>query len=365
MITDLQDLLSYYDGNYSDTYAAVGNATRADDCYTEEVWLTFFETTLLPLLYSLVFVLGVVGNGLMVAVLLRRRRDSLRITEIYLLHLGLADLLLLAVFPFVAAAKQMAGWVFGVPLCKLLSALVCLNLLCGSLLLACISFDRYLAIVHAIPSMHNRRPRTVHLTCALLWLLGLGLAAPELVFANVVDSVYAPQCSYRDQTDGDWMMLSRALTHLLGFFLPLVVMCYCYSTVVLTLRRHSRRKSRRNSQEKQGAVRLALLITAVFCLCWLPYNITKLLGTLVILGPLSHLGCDSPLKPILVVSESLGHFHCCLNPILYAFAGVRFRKELLRLLGRWSICHKCLPVKCSSGASSTDGVTTTTNTKIA
>lgn len=354
---------SFYDSewNYSDSYATVSNETSSDDCHVEERWLTFFQTTLLPLVYSLVFVLGVVGNGLMVAVLLRRRRDSLRITEIYLLHLGLADLLFLAVLPFVAA-KQAAGWVFGEPLCKLLSAMVCLNLLCGSLLLACISFDRYLAIVHAVPSMHNRRPRTVHLTCALLWLLCIGLSAPELVFATVVEhSGYAPQCSHKSLKAGNWMLLSRALTHLLGFFLPLVVMGYCYSTVVVTLCRHGRR----SSLEKQGAVRLALLVTAVFCLCWLPYNITKLLELLVILGPLSHLSCESALKQSLVVSESLGYVHCCLNPILYAFAGVRFRKELLRLLGRWRVCHDCFPAKCSSGTSSSDGVTITTNTKIA
>lgn len=347
--------------NESDAYYAVSNGTESDVCHTEESWLTSFQTTLLPLVYGVVFVLGVVGNGLMVAVLLRRRRDSLRITEIYLLHLGLADLLFLAVLPFVAA-KQTAGWVFGVFLCKLLSSLVCLNLLCGSLLLACISFDRYLAIVHAVPSMHNRRPRTVHLTCALLWLLCVGLSAPELAFATVVEnSVYGPQCSHGDLEAGNWMLLSRTLTHLLGFFLPLVVMGYCYTSVVLALCRHGRR----SSLEKQGAVRLALLVTAVFCLCWLPYNLTKLLDLLVILGPLAHLRCDSALKQSLVVSESLGYVHCCLNPILYAFAGVRFRKELLRLMNRWSVCQACLPAKCTSGISSSDGVTITTNTKIA
>ncbi|XP_062394099.1 C-X-C chemokine receptor type 5 [Sardina pilchardus] len=347
------------DYNYSSSYEDESNGTYEYDCAPEEGQLRLFQTVLLPLVYSAVFLLGVAGNGLMVALLLRRRRGSLRITEIYLLHLGLADLLFLAALPLLAA-KQASGWLFGVVLCKLLSALVSLNLLCSSLLLACISFDRYLAIVHAVPSVHSRRPRTVHLTCGLLWLLCVGLAAPEAAFATVVDAGGAgggPQCSYAGLDGANWTLLSRALTHLLGFFVPLGVMAACYSAVVRTLCR------RRHSLEQRGAVRLALLVTAVFCLCWLPFNLTKLLELLVILGPLAQLGCAAALKQSLVLSESLGYVHCCLNPVLYAFAGVRFRKELLRLLGRWKVCHRCVPAHCSSRVSSSDGVTTTTTVK--
>ncbi|KAG5271111.1 hypothetical protein AALO_G00176010 [Alosa alosa] len=350
---EMEDFSYENEFNYTSSYDAERNGTNWGLCSAEESWLQHYQTVLLLLVYALVFVLGVAGNGLMVVVLLRRRRSSLRITEIYLLHLGLADLLFLAALPFMAA-KQAAG----VFLCKMLNTVVSLNLLCSSLLLACISFDRYLAIVHAVPSMHNRRPRTVHLTCGLLWLLCFVLSFPEAVFTTVLDDpVYGPRCSYEGLEGGTWMLLSRTLMHLLGFFLPLAVMGYCYSAVVLTLCR------RRRSLEKQGAVRLALLVTAVFCLCWLPYNLTKLLDLLVILGPLAHLNCDEALKQSLVLSESVGYVHCCLNPILYAFAGVRFRKELLQLLGRWRVCHDCLPAKCSSRVSSSEGVTTTTNVK--
>ena len=65
----------------------------------------------------------------------------------------------------------------------------------------------------------------------------------------------------------------RLLTHVLCFFLPLGVMTYCYAAVAVTLH-HSQRGQR--SLEKEGAIRLAALVTAVFCLCWLPYNITML-----------------------------------------------------------------------------------------
>ncbi|KAL2084724.1 hypothetical protein ACEWY4_020242 [Coilia grayii] len=346
------------DSEYNESAFLDDGVYSAESCTEEAGGMQLFQKVFLPLVYGLVFVLGAVGNGVMVTVLLRHK-GSLRITEIYLVHLGLADLLLLSTFPFVVA-KELAGWVFGVFLCKLLNLLAYLNLLCSSLLLACISFDRYLAIVHAIPSLHNRRPRTVHLTCALLWLLCLGLSAPEAVFATVTNHPDSgqPQCSHSGVDSSDWTLLSRSLMHLLGFFLPLAVMGYCYAAVVLTLCRSQR------SLEKQGAIRLALVVTAVFSLCWLPHNLAVLLDTLVLLGPLAHLRCSSALKRTLVVSESIGYMHSCLNPILYAFVGVRFRKELYQLLGKWGVCRECLPARRSSRASYSEGLTTTTNTKV-
>ena len=130
------------------------------------------------------------GNGLMLTVLLKRR-GLLRITEIYLLHLGLADLMLLATFPF-ALAQVSLGVVFGDVLCKLIGLMNRLNFLCGSLLLACIGFDRYLAIVHAITSLQSRRPRNVHLTCLALWLVCLALSVPNAVFLSVGESPIDP-----------------------------------------------------------------------------------------------------------------------------------------------------------------------------
>nr|XP_046172055.1 C-X-C chemokine receptor type 5-like [Oncorhynchus gorbuscha] len=270
----------------------------------------------------------------MLTVLLKRR-GLLRITEIYLLHLGLADLMLLATFPF-ALAQVSLGVVFGDVLCKLIGLMNRLNFLCGSLLLACIGFDRYLAIVHAITSLQSRRPRNVHLTCLALWLVCLALSAPNAVFLSVGESPIDPtQLSCFFHSHGlhanNWDLTERLLTHVLCFFLPLGVMTYCYTAVAVTLH-HSQRGQR--SLEKEGAIRLAALVTAVFCLCWLPYNITMLVKTLVDRGLDSGLSCQSrtSLDKALVVTESLGYTHCCLNPLLYAFTGVRFRQDLLRLL---------------------------------
>ncbi|XP_070685435.1 C-X-C chemokine receptor type 5 [Pempheris klunzingeri] len=330
-------------------------------CDNEEVGLQTFHGVFRSVLYCFILLLGVVGNGLMITVLLRRWR-LLRITEIYLLHLALADLMLLSTLPF--DFNDVTGWIFGVFLCKLVGLVKNINLLCVSLLLACIGFDRYLAIVHAIPSMQNRRRRTVHLTCTTLWLICLGLSIPTTVFLTVGGNTTNSSmlfCSYNDYGihANNWVLALRVFDHV-SFFLPLAVMSYCYTAVVITLCKS------RKSQAKQGAIRLASLVTLVFCFCWLPYNITLLIKTMTDLKVIEYQSCESYdlLIPALDMTKTLGLSHCCLNPFLYAFLGVKFRNELLQLLCKLGCGRVCMPFIRTQGHSRpsiSDGATTTSN----
>lgn len=326
-------------------------------CSEEKLWT--FKAVFQTVLYSSIFLLGVAGNSLMITVLLQRWR-LLRINEIYLLHLALADLMLLVTFPF-TVAEHLNGWVFGEFLCKLVNMVRHLNILCGSLLLAFIGFDRYLAIVHAVASLQSRRRKTVHVTCTILWLVCLALSFPNVVFFSVAETnnTSGVSCSVHqyEMAGNNWVLTSNLLDHVC-FFLPLIVMIYCYAAVVVTLFKSPK------SQAKQGAIRLALLITLVFCFCWLPYNITLLIQTMVDLEVIQYRNCESylQLRIAYTVTKTLGFSHSWLNPFLYAFIGVRFRNELLQLLcklGCSRICMRLIRAQDHHRANASEGTTTT------
>lgn len=81
-----------------------------------------FEATSIIVLYLLAFVVGVLGNGLLLLVLVQSRR-SWSVTDAFILHLAVADVLLLVTLPtWAAQAAQAAGWTFGTPLCKITGA---------------------------------------------------------------------------------------------------------------------------------------------------------------------------------------------------------------------------------------------------
>ncbi|XP_033832721.2 C-X-C chemokine receptor type 5 [Periophthalmus magnuspinnatus] len=325
------------------------------DCQMQEKAMQLFHSVFLPVFYSLTFVLGVAANGLMITVLLRRRH-FLRISEIYLLHLALADLMLLFTFPF-DVADAVTGWMFGKFLCKFTGLMKNMNHLSGSFLLACIGFDRYLAIVHAICSIQIRQPKTVLRICIILWAVCLVFSVPNLFFLTVIRNETNSTWLFCDYNANNWLLTNRVLNHLC-FFLSLSVMAYCYTAVVATLYKSQKNKT------KQGAIRLALLITLVFCLCWLPYNITSLMKTLVDVQLIINISCNyhASLTSALEVTKCLGIFHCCLNPFLYAFVGVRFRNELIKLfceLGCRRVCLPLMSMRNNHHSSISDGEITT------
>ncbi|XP_015668372.1 C-X-C chemokine receptor type 5 [Protobothrops mucrosquamatus] len=286
-----------------------------------------FQSVLVSSVHLLIFLLGGLGN-LLVMVILWRYRRSRTSTELFLLHFALANLLLLLTFPF-GVVESLAGWVFGLFLCKLLSAANRMSFYSSSLLLGCISVDRYLAVVCALQTFQKQRGFSIHLTCLGIWLLSFLLAVPDLLFTEVwAQSHNLSVCHFREYgTHGinSWLA-KRFLYHLVGFFLPFGVMCYCYTAIVRLLCQSQR-------LQRQKAVKVAIAVTSVFLLCWTPYNVVIFWDTLAKLE-VTGKSCtlDQGLSSAIVVSEVLAYSHCCLNPILYAFVGIRFRHDFCRIL---------------------------------
>ncbi|KAM6967850.1 C-X-C chemokine receptor type 3.1 [Aplochiton taeniatus] len=290
-----------------------------------------FEAVFIPVLYSLALVLGLLGNGLVLGVLAKRRR-SWSVTDTFILHLAVADSLLLITLPFwaVQAAK---GWSFGTPLCKISGALFTINFYCGIFLLACISLDRYLSIVHAVQMYSRRNPYWVQASCLSVWLLSLLLSVPDWIFLQAVwdDRRDKTECIHNyllsSQSPSDWRLASRLIYITVGFLLPSAVLLFCYSSILLRLQHGSQ------GLQKQRAVRVILALVLGFFLCWTPYNVTLMVEMLQNNRTVEE-SCDSrtSLQMSVIATSSLGYLHSSLNPVLYAFVGVKFRKQLLDIV---------------------------------
>uniref|UniRef100_H2SAE4 Chemokine (C-X-C motif) receptor 3, tandem duplicate 2 n=1 Tax=Takifugu rubripes TaxID=31033 RepID=H2SAE4_TAKRU len=296
-----------------------------------------------PAVYGLLFLLAVVGNVLVLCVI-RRYRSSQRgrgggfsLTDTFLLHLAVSDLLLAFTLPLFAV-QWAHQWVFGSTMCKISGALFSLNRYSGILFLACISFDRYLAIVHAVSSGWKRSTCHAQAACALIWAGCLVLSGVDIAFKQVVDpaalghhqgllcQVWIPRNAIH------WQVTLQMISVVLGFGLPVFIMLYCYIRIFRSLCTASRR-------QKRKSLHLIISIVSVFVLCWAPYNGFQLADSLQLFGVVDG-GClyGRVLDIGILVTESLGLSHCALNPLLYGFVGVKFRRELAKmckeLLGR-------------------------------
>lgn len=100
------------------------------------------EAVLVPLFFALIFLVGAVGNALVLAVLLRGGQ-AVSTTNLFILNLGVADLcFILCCVPFQATIYTLDDWVFGSLLCKAVHFLIFLTMHASSFTLAAVSLDR-------------------------------------------------------------------------------------------------------------------------------------------------------------------------------------------------------------------------------
>ncbi|KAL0172367.1 hypothetical protein M9458_032678, partial [Cirrhinus mrigala] len=110
-----------FSADYGDSYSENYESYCEGHIVCDQESSMYFDSIFIPVLYSLALIMGLVGNGL-VMVVLWKKRPSMNATDIFILHLSLADILLLLTLPFwaVEAANE---WIFGTALCKLIGAL--------------------------------------------------------------------------------------------------------------------------------------------------------------------------------------------------------------------------------------------------
>ncbi|XP_039652498.1 delta-type opioid receptor [Perca fluviatilis] len=305
------------------------------------------EQVLVPILDVLILVLGVSGHTMVMVILCGRRRSGVgRIgqspqssmtgtgTDVLLLALSVADLLLLSMLPFHTVAIAMQRWPFGDAMCRLLGFLGSASSSASAFTLATLAVSRYLTVVQPARAYSLLSPRRVSIAAALIWVPACCLATPQLVFRFVATPKRAPDglaCfafqSYRDQ-------LIYGLFHfLVAFLLPLVTIAVAYGSIYRFLwgRQHAGRAPQVERYQSRVTQTSAMLVLA-FTLCWLPsYGLTLALLADNITGAT---GASPRYGPFGIFARVMATSSTVMNPILYVLMSQKFRQDLLRLFKR-------------------------------
>lgn len=281
-----------------------------------------FKKIFLPIVYGIIFVLGIVGNGLVIIVMGYQKKMS-NMTDKYRLHLSVADMLFVLSLPF-WAVDVASSWYFGRFLCVAVHMIYTVNLYSSVLILAFISLDRYLAVVKATNSLSTRKLLAERIIYLGVWLPAALLTVPDMVFARAQERGSRIVCEriYPQEGNVIWMAVFRFQNILVGFVLPGLVIFTCYCIIISRLS-----QGPKGQTLKRRALKTTVILIICFFICWLPYCIGILLDTLSELNVIHSCTLMQGLQIWIPISEVLAYFHCCLNPILYAFLGVKFKKS--------------------------------------
>ncbi|XP_058144345.1 C-C chemokine receptor type 8 [Dasypus novemcinctus] len=277
----------------------------------------------LAVLYCVLFVFGLLGNSLVILVLVACRKLTSP-TDVYLLNLALSDLLFVLSFPF-QTHYRLDQWVFGTAMCKVVSGLYYVGFFSSMFFITVLSVDRYLAVVHAVYAMKVRTARRGAALSLAVWLAAVAATSPLLVFYQVASEDGVLQCySFYDHQTVRWKIFTHLEMNILGLLLPFSILLFCYVGVLLQLKRcHNRSKAR--------AVRLVLAVVVASLLCWLPFNGVLFLTSLHSMHVLDGCATSQRLVSATHVTETISFTHCCVNPVIYAFMGEKFKKHLLEV----------------------------------
>ncbi|KAM6901477.1 proteinase-activated receptor 2-like [Lycodopsis pacificus] len=291
----------------------------------KQVLSSRLTTVFLPIVYIIVFVVGLPTNALAIWVFVFRTKKK-HPSSIYMANLALADLLFVIWVPLkIAYHFNGNNWTYGHGLCKVLVAFFYGNMYCSIAFIACISVQRYWAVVHPLLLLQRANAVAVAVgvsiaVWAAVWLLTIPLYLydQEVYVTNLNISTChdVTRLSQKNMAAGYFLTMGT-----LGFIAPTVV---CIISYVLML------KALRNSmadpaiaKKRRKAVVLIVTVLVMFLVCFTPSNIMLLVHYTLLLC-----GVDNNLYGFYISTLCLASLNSCLDPFIYYFISEDFRDHV-------------------------------------
>lgn len=265
------------------------------------------STKLIPVIYILVFAVGVPANAVTLWMLFFRTKPIC--VTIFYINLAIADFLLCAILPFkIAYHLNGNNWVFGEVMCRATTIIFYGNMYCSILLITCISISRYLAVVH--PFTYRGLPKRTYalVTCGLVWATVFLYMLPFFILKQEYYLVQQDITTCHDvhntcESSSPFQLYYFIFLAFFGFLIPFVVIIYCYTAIIRTLNAYDHRWL--------WYVKASLLILMIFTMCFAPSNI------ILIIHHVTYYYSTDGLYLIYLIALCLGSLNSCLDPILY------------------------------------------------
>ncbi|KAG7462120.1 hypothetical protein MATL_G00199280 [Megalops atlanticus] len=210
-------------------------------------------------LYSLIFLLSVLGNALIITVLVRNGRMR-TVTNLFLLSLAVSDLMLcLFCMPFTLIPNLMRDFIFGSGICKGATYFMGVSVSVSTFNLVAISLERYSAICKPLSSRAWQTKSHAAKVITATWAVSFILMLPYPISSTLV-----PFTRYNNSTGNmcrlvwpsDVIQQSWYVFLLLLLFLvPGIVMMTAYGLISLELYRGIKFEmtNRKSSRERQAS----------------------------------------------------------------------------------------------------------------
>ncbi|KAI5646493.1 7 transmembrane receptor (rhodopsin family) domain-containing protein [Phthorimaea operculella] len=285
-------------------------------------------------MYSAIFVIALVGNGLVCFVVHSSPRMK-TVTNYFIVNLAVGDILMTVFcvpFTFVSTLA-LRYWPFGAPMCKVVNYSQAVSVFVSAYTLLAISIDRYIVIMRPLrPRLGKAQARMV---VAAVWGGAMATAAPILVVSELKrpsewhEYCRADVCLENWQKPEQFEQYTCALL-LLQFALPLCALVGTYARIASAVwggRPPGEAQTLRDSRmqrSKRKMIKMMVAVVVVFTVCWLPINVFIVLWT--IYGDDDAWATWTGTPYVWFGCHWLAMSHSCYNPIIYCYMNTRYRR---------------------------------------
>ncbi|XP_069376952.1 2-oxoglutarate receptor 1-like [Paralichthys olivaceus] len=290
----------------------------------------------LPISYSLIFIVGLVGNVTSIGVYLTKLRPW-KSSSIIMVNLALTDLLYVLSMPFLVYYYSNGdSWTLGDFMCRFVRFGFHFNLYGSILFLTCHAVFRYLVVTRPLMAARVQETFWGIVACLSVWIVTTVEITPMLSIIMLQEHDNKTYCldfaSFISASTDDKRWYSWLLTTL-GFLLPLVVVFICYIGIVRKLAEGPGM----STSCRMRARRVTVLILVVFVMCFLPYHILRELR--IETRGMQETPCmvERVVHAAYIISRPLAGLNTCFNLALYTLSGDKFKGAFLSVFHwkRW------------------------------
>ncbi|XP_060091823.1 proteinase-activated receptor 2 [Heteronotia binoei] len=285
-------------------------------------------TVFLPVVYILVFIVGLPSNAMALWVFLVRTKTK-HPAVIYMANLALADLLFVIWFPLkIAYHINGNNWIFGKGLCRVLVAFFYGNMYCSILFMTCLSVQRYWVIVN--PILHSRKKSDI--------AVGISVAIWILIFLGTIPLYIVDQTVYLNDlnitTCHDVLPYKVVAEDMYNYFLSLAIGVFLFPAVLTSAAYILMIKTLNASitdvnigKKRKRAIKLIITVLCMYLICFLPSNILLVVHYAQIKN--HRIG---NVYASYITALCLSTLNSCIDPFIYYYVSKDFRDNLKNAL---------------------------------
>ncbi|XP_070612663.1 cholecystokinin receptor type A [Erythrolamprus reginae] len=215
------------------------------------------DKTVRIFLYSLIFLLSVLGNTLVIIVLIRSKRIR-TVTNLFLLSLAISDLMLcFFCMPFTLIPNLLQDFIFGSSICKIASYFMGVSVSVSTFSLVAISLERYSAICKPLQSRVWQTKSHALKVIAATWCLSFVIMTPYPIYSTLVPSAFPNSTTSKCRINWPSTVIEQSwyiFQLLILFLIPGIIMMIAYGLISLELYRGIKfdASNRKSSRERKA-----------------------------------------------------------------------------------------------------------------